>query len=133
MNNKEIFSKFNTIAVYGMSTNTYKAAHSVPAFFHKKGYKIIPINPSAEEIIGIKAYKKLEDIPDKIEILNVFRPSEDALEAVREAVDRRKSRGDIDLIWLQEGIINNEAKQLAESNGIIFIQDKCLYKEYYNQ
>ncbi len=116
-----------------MSTNTYKAAHTVPAFFHKQGYTIIPINPSAEEIIGLKAYKQLADIPEHIEILNVFRPSEDALEVVKEAIERKKAKGDIELIWLQEGIINNQAKHLAESNGIIFIQDKCIYKEFYNQ
>lgn len=127
---KEIFDNYNTIAVYGMSSNESKAAHYVPAFLMTQGYNILPINPIAEEIAGKKVYKNLLDIPEKIEILNVFRPSEQALGVVKEAVERKKQKGDIDLIWLQEGIINNEAESLARENGIEFIQDRCMYKEY---
>ncbi len=115
-----------------MSTNTSKPSHSVPAFLHSKGYDIIPINPSADEIIGLKSHKNLKDVPDVIDILNVFRPSKDALAVVEQAIERFKSKGDIKLIWLQEGIINDEAKKLAEDNGIEFIQDKCMRKEYMN-
>ena len=127
---KEIFDKYNTIAVYGMSTNPRKAANSVPTYFIAEGYKVIPINPVADEIAGEKAYSKLLDIPDKIEILNVFRPSEDSLGVVQEAVERNNQKGDIDLIWLQEGIINYEAENLAKENGIEFVQDRCMYKEH---
>ena len=127
---KEIFERYKTIAVVGMSKNPAKASYSVPKFFIDNGYKVIPVNPTADEIDGIKVYKTLSDIPDIIEILNVFRPSDIALEVVQEAIERRKTKGDIKLIWLQEGIINDEAKKLAEDNGIEFIQDKCMYKLY---
>jgi predicted CoA-binding protein len=130
MNFEEIFSKYKNIAVYGMSKSPYKAAHSVPAFFMRQGYNIIPINPSTEEILNQKSYKNILDIPQNIDILNVFRPSEDVLDIVKEAVERHKQKGDISLIWLQEGIVNQEAKLLAEENGIQFIQDLCMYKEY---
>ena len=129
---KEIFDNYKIIAVYGMSTNGAKPSHHVPAFLLSQGYNIIPVNPVANEIAGQKVYKNLFDIPDEIEILNVFRPSALALEVVQEAVERKKAKGDIKLIWLQEGIINDEAKKLAEDNGIEFIQDRCMYKEYQN-
>jgi uncharacterized protein len=127
---KEIFEKYKTIAVYGMSKNPAKAANYVPAYLRGQGYNIIPINPTANEIDGLRCYPKLADVPDKIEILNVFRPSEDALDAVIEAVERKRTKGDIELIWLQEGIINDDAKLLAETNGIAFVQDKCMLKEH---
>lgn len=130
MTMKEIFENYKTIAVYGMSANPSKAAYTVPVFFLNKGYKIIPINPTAEEIAGQKVYKTIMDIPDNIDILNVFRPSEQCFDVVKEAIERNKKKGDIKLIWLQEGIINNDAKKLAEENGIQFIQDRCMYKEY---
>ncbi len=129
---KEIFDNYKTIAVYGMSTNEAKPSHHVPAFLLSQGYNIIPVNPVADEIAGQKVYKNLYDIPDEIEVLNVFRPSAQALEVVQEAVERKKAKGDIKLIWLQEGIINDDAKKIAKENGIEFIQDKCMYKEYQN-
>ena len=129
---KEIFEKYKTIAVYGMSTNASKPSHHVPVFFIKEGYNVIPVNPVASEIAGNKAYKFLIDIPEEIDILNVFRPSDDCLEVVQEAVARKKAKGDIKLIWLQEGIENDSARKLAEENGIEFIEDKCMYKEFVN-
>ena len=127
---KEIFENYKTIAVYGMSTNPSKPSHTVPVFLSEKGYNIVPINPVANEIACQKAYKNIADIPNEIDILNVFRPSAAALGVVEEAVLRKKAKGDIKLIWLQEGIINDDAKKLAEENEIEFIQDKCMYREY---
>lgn len=132
MTMNEIFENNKTIAVYGMSKNPAKAAFTVPNFFIGKGYNIIPVNPTAEEIADRKCYHVLMDIPDNIDILNVFRPSEDCLKVTEEAVARKKAKGDIKLIWLQEGIVNEEAKLLAEANGIEFIQDMCMFKEYMN-
>jgi hypothetical protein len=130
MTYKEVFSKYHSIAVYGMSKNPSKPAHSVPAFLMNKGYEIIPVNPTADVILDLKVYPNLEDIPEEIDILNVFRPSEDALKIVEEAVIRHNKSGDIKLIWLQEGIISDDAKKLAEENGIEFIQNRCMYKEF---
>jgi predicted CoA-binding protein len=126
----EIFSNYKNIAVYGMSKNPSKPSNSVPVFFIGKGYNIIPVNPTIEEVEGRKSYPNIADVPDKIDILNVFRRSEQCLEVVEEAVARKKLKGDISLIWLQEGIVNDEAKKLAEENGIEFVQDKCMYQEY---
>ena len=130
MSYKHIFDNYKTIAVYGMSTNPVKPSNYVPAFLESNGYRIIPINPVAQEIDGKKSYPKIADVPDKIEILEVFRPSEQCLDVVNEAVERKKAKGDINVIWLQEGIINDEAKKLAEDNGFEFVQDRCMKKEY---
>lgn len=127
---KEVFEKYKTVAVFGMSKNSSKAANYVPTYLREQGYMIIPINPSATQIDGLTAYPNIADVPDRIEILNVFRPSEEALDVVKEAIERHKAKGDIDLIWLQEGIINDEAKAIALENGIEFIQDKCMLREH---
>ncbi len=130
MTTQEILSKYKTIAVYGMSGNPSKPAYEIPEFMIEKGYNIIPINPKEEEILGKKVYHNLMDVPDKIEILNVFRPSQEAVEVVKQAIERKKVKGDIDVIWLQLGIYNDEAKALAEDNAIEFVQNKCLKIEY---
>ncbi len=116
-----------------MSNNNEKPAYKVPVFMNKNGYKIIPVNPKYDEIAGHKAYSDLLDIPEEIEILNVFRPSEEAVDVVKQAIERKKKRGDIKLIWLQLGIANEEAKELALQNGFEFIQDKCMHIEYMNK
>lgn len=130
MEMKEIFEKYKNIAVYGMSTNLEKAAHNVPGYMLKKGYNVIPINPTAETIMKQKVYKNIMDIPDSIDILNIFRPQDEALEIVKEAVERKNAKGDIKLIWLQLGLQNAEAKKLAEENGIEYIENKCIYVEH---
>lgn len=128
---KEILEKFKSIAVFGMSSNPSKPAYYVPKFLMDKGYEIFPINPKADEIAGRKVYRDLLSIPEKVEVLEVFRPSDQVLEPVKQAVERKKKTGDIKAVWLQEGITNEEAKKLAEENGLSFVQNKCMYKEYY--
>lgn len=132
MNYKEIFSKYKSIAVYGMSANESKPSHYVPVYMMNKGYEVYPINPVSPEIAGRKVYKTIADVPGEIDILNVFRPSEEAPEVVRYAIERKKAKGDIKLIWLQDGIISEEAKKLAEENGIEFIQNACMFREHKN-
>ena len=127
---KEILEMNHTITVYGMSTNPEKPAHYVPVFLQSKGYTIIPVNPKADTIAECKCYPTLEDIEEKIDILLVFRPSDQVLDVVKEAVDRKKATGDIDVIWLQLGIQNNEARKLAEEAGIPFIQNRCMKIEH---
>ncbi|PKL84954.1 MAG: CoA-binding protein [Ignavibacteriae bacterium HGW-Ignavibacteriae-1] len=129
---REIFESYETIAVYGMSKNEDKAAHTVPIFMHEQGYNVIPINPSVDSILNLKAYPSLDEVPDEIEILNVFRPSEQAFDVVKEAVKRHKEKGDIKLIWLQQGIVSEEGKKLALDNGIEFVQNRCMYVEFLN-
>lgn len=127
---KEIFERYKTIAVVGMSKNPQKAAHYVPVYLRGQGYTLIPVNPTTDEIAGLKSYATLDEIPEAIEILNIFRPSEEALAVVEAAVARKRARGDIDVIWLQLGIHNDAARQLAEAAGIIFVQNLCMYAEH---
>ena len=130
MNTQEILDKYKNITVYGMSTNSSKPANYVPFFMYNKGYEINAVNPTTEDINGIKSYPSLAEVEGKIEILNVFRASEKCLAVVEEAVERKKAKGDIDVIWLQLGIVNEDARKLAEENGIEFVQDRCLMQEY---
>ena len=127
---REIFQRYRNVAVYGMSRDPGEPAHSVPAYLLSKGYNVIPVNPYADEIIGRKSYPDLKEIEERIDIVEVFRPSADVVDVVKQALARKKERGDIAVIWLQEGIENEEARELAEEMGIVFIQDRCMYKEF---
>jgi hypothetical protein len=113
-----------------MSKNSTKAANYVPAYLREQGYTIIPVNPTADEIDGLKCYHSLAEVSDTIEILNVFRPSADVPAIVEEAIARKNSVGDIKVIWLQESIESDEGEAMAKENGIAFIQDKCMMKEH---
>lgn len=130
MNFEYIFDNYKNIAVYGMSEHPVKAAHSVPAYMHHHNYNILPINPRADVLLGKPVYRKLSDVAEEIDILNVFRPSHELVDIVKEAIERRKKRGDIKLIWVQEGLFSDEAALLAKENDIDYIQNICMYKEY---
>ncbi len=130
MNFEEIFEKFKTIAVVGMSIYPNKAAHSVPLFMKKNGYNIIPVNPNHLEIAKMKSYSCITEIDEDVDIVNVFRPSSFALDIIKKCVERKQTKGDVKCIWLQEGIFSEEGRKLAEENGIIFIEDECMYKAY---
>jgi hypothetical protein len=125
----EIFKKNESIAVFGMSRSMKKPSNWIPVYLSTRNYNIIHINPQAAHIKGWKSYPDLRSIPGQIDILQIFRPPEDALDIVRKAIERRKSRGDIKVIWLQEGE-DEEARELAESEDITFIQGLCMYREY---
>lgn len=125
---QNILRNSKNIAVYGFSKNPEKVAHTIPVFLSRNGYSVLGINPQPFEMDEIKVYSTLAEIPDEIDILNVFRPSEYYLDVAKEAVERKKEHRDIKVLWLQEGIINNDAKALAETNEIVFIQDTCIFK-----
>jgi uncharacterized protein len=127
---RDIFTRYRTIAVYGMSKNPEKAAYRVPAYLSSKGYVIIPVNPSADRILDRKCFPGLSVIEEKTDIVEVFRLSDQVLAVVKEALSRKKTKGDIAVIWLQEGIRNEEARQLAEDHGVTFVQNRCMLKEY---
>ncbi len=126
----ETLDSAKTIAVVGMSRDPAKPSHSVPKYLSEHGFQVIPVNPSAAEIINLKCYPSLTEVPVDVDIVDVFRPSADALEVVKEALRRKAERGDIKCIWLQRGIRNDEARELAEAAGITFIQDRCIYIEH---
>lgn len=117
--------ELKNIAVVGMSKNPAKAAHYVPKYLSEKGYNIIPVNPTADEILGKKCYSELSDIPDQVDIVDVFRPSEQVIPVVNEAIKLKPK-----VIWLQEGIHNVEAESLAQKAGIEVIFNRCMLAEH---
>lgn len=125
-----IFDTFSTIAVYGMSQQRGKPANNIPKYLRSKGFEIIPINPNHKKIMGLKCYPNLLDIEKSIDIVQVFRPSREAVNITEEAILRKSIKNDIKVIWLQKGLKNNTAKRFAQQNDILFIQDKCMYEMY---
>jgi len=121
----KILEKSKTIAVVGASRNPSKAAHSIPKYLKEHGYTIILVNPKAETILEEKVYPSLAKIPVQVDIVDIFRPSEDTPKVVEEAVKLKPK-----LIWLQLGIINDKAKEIAEKHGIPFVMDKCMKIEH---
>ena len=127
---EDILKSVKNIAVYGMSKNISKAAYTVPMYMKRNGFNIIPINPTTDEIGGMKCYRRLADVEEHIDMLNVFRPSEMSVDIVNEAIERKNTNSDIDVIWFQLGIMSKEAKELAEKEGFTYIEDKCIYIEF---
>jgi uncharacterized protein len=114
------------IAVVGMSKNMEKAAHYVPKYLIEKGYNVIPVNPTTSEILGRKSYSSISEVPENIDIIDVFRRSEDVPNVI---VDAMKKKG-IKYIWMQEGIYNEEAESKAKENGFDVIYNRCMMAEH---
>jgi uncharacterized protein len=121
------FYRLKNIAVVGMSKNEEKPAHQVPKYLIAHGYNIIPVNPTLTEVLGKKSYPSIEDIPEKIDIVDVFRRSEDAPAVIDDAI--RKKDG-IKVIWMQIGIYNEEAEKKAKENGIDVVYNRCMMEEH---
>jgi len=113
------------VAVIGMSKHQEKAAHFVPKYLSENGFEIIPVNPNSDEILNKKCYKEINDIKDDIDIVDVFRPSEDVLPFVKDAIKKNPK-----VIWLQEGIHNEEAENLAREHGIDVVFNRCMLAEH---
>ena len=124
---KEILSNYKTIAMVGVSKDEKKPSTIVMKYMQKYGFKVIPVNPRAkgEKILGEQVYAKLEDIKIPIEIVNVFRPSKEAINFARDAV-----KIDAKVLWLQLGIRCKEAKALVENNQIQYVENRCTKMEY---
>jgi len=115
----------NKVAVIGMSKHSSKAAHNVPKYLLDCGYDVIPVNPTAKEILGKKCYNSILEIDEEIEIVDIFRPSAQILPFVLEAIKKKPK-----VIWLQEGIHNSEAEELARNKGIKVIFNRCMLAEH---
>lgn len=122
---KLILENSKTIAVIGCSSNPEKAAHRIPKYMKEQGYRIIPVNPNSDKILGEKSHKSILDVNEQVDIVDIFRPSEECLEVVEEAIKIKPK-----VIWMQTGIINEEAKRLAENNGIKVVMDRCMMVEH---
>lgn len=120
---KDIYKNIKNIAVIGISPKEDRPSNKVSLELQKRAYKIIPINPNYEEVLGEKAYKDIADINEKIDIAVLFVNSNRALEEVKKAIDKKVS-----YIWLQEGVVSEEGKILSEAAGIPFMMDRCIYK-----
>lgn len=120
----------NPIAVVGCSRTAGKAAHEIPSYLQRHGYRIVPVNPMADEILGETAYDTLHDVPDEVSLVNVFRPSREVSGIVDRVLDRNESRGDAGAIWLQLGIRDDEAAARAEAGGLEIVQDRCMKVEH---
>jgi predicted CoA-binding protein len=120
------FYALTNIAVIGMSKNEDKAAHYVPKYLIDRGYNVIPVNPTATEILGRKSYATVSSIQDRIDIVDVFRRSEDMPGVVEDAL----KKGGMKVIWMQEGIYSKEAEKMAEEKGISVVYNRCMMAEH---
>ena len=121
---KDVFT-LKKIAVIGMSKHSIKAAHFVPKYLSEQGFDIIPINPTTNEILGKKCYPDISSVQHSIDIVDIFRPSEQVLSVIPDAIKKKPK-----VIWLQEGIHNAEAEKLAMKEGIIVIFNRCMLAEH---
>jgi predicted CoA-binding protein len=124
-NPAEILKKYKTIAVVGLSPNRMRPSNGVSQYMKSQGYRIIPVNPGHAEILGEKSYRRLEDIPEPVEIVNVFRRSEEVEPVVNSAIAIGARA-----VWLQEGIRNDDAASRAAEAGLDVVQDRCILKEH---
>jgi predicted CoA-binding protein len=118
---EQILKESNTIAVVGASTNPAKAAYSIPATLQSAGFDIIPINPKAEEILGQPVRRSLADIDVPVDVVQVFRPSQEAPDIARAAASIGAK-----VLWLQLGLRSEEAKKIAEEGGMDYVEDRCM-------
>lgn len=127
---REVLKKYKTIAVVGASKNPAKDANSVPQFMKDHGYKIIPVNPTADEIVGEKVYPTLADIPSPIattvDIVDVFRPSEELPQVAQQVIEMHRKNGRPLVFWAQLGLENEEAKRMLSENKIPYVMNMCL-------
>ena len=129
-----ILSQCKTVAIVGLSRNPSKDSHAVANYLQTEGYEIIPVNPFCEEVMGKKCYKSLKDIPDeiagRIEIVNIFRPTSDIPPIVSQAIDLRKKHAKPEVIWMQLGIVNEEAARVAKYAGMTVVMNRCIKIEH---
>jgi predicted CoA-binding protein len=118
---QQILRAARIIAVVGLSSNPDRSSHGVAAYLQKRGYRIIPVNPNESEVLGEKSYARLEDVPEKVDVVDVFRRAEYAPEIVKSAI-----RIGAKAVWLQLGVRNEEAEKLAREAGVLFVQDVCM-------
>jgi predicted CoA-binding protein len=122
---KDLLQKAHTIAVVGLSSSRLRASYGVSQYMQSAGYRIIPVNPNEREVLGEKSYPRLEDVPEKIDVVDVFRRSEFVPEIVDAAI-RVGARA----IWMQEGVVNEAAAQRARDAGLFVVMDACILREH---
>jgi predicted CoA-binding protein len=121
---ERILRSYDTITVVGASRASFKAAHSVPAHMQRHGWRIIPVNPHADQLFGERVYRTLAGVPEQVGLVDVFRPSAQTPDIARQAVAAGAST-----LWLQLGIASAEARAIAEDAGLLYVEDRCLVIE----
>ena len=121
---KRVLERARTVAVVGISDDPEKPSHSVPAFLQRIGYRVIPVNPRLDEVLGERAYRSLDEVREPIDVVEVFRSPRHAPAIARQAVAIGAGA-----LWLQEGIRSDEARAIAEAGGLAFVEDRCMRLE----
>ena len=122
---RELLRAARVIAVVGLSSNRRRPSHGVSQYMQRAGYRIIPVNPNESEVLGERAYPSIEAVPEKIDIVDIFRRSEFVSEIVDQAI-----RVGATAVWMQEGVVDEEAAARARAAGLIVIMDRCILKEH---
>jgi len=122
---KKLLQKSKTIAVVGLSSNPARASNRIAGFLIEKGYRVIPVNPKEKSVLGQKAYPDLRSIPDKIDIVDVFRNPSIVPDIVEAAVACK-----VGAVWLQENVVSTEAFSRGERAGLMMVMDRCIFKEH---
>jgi hypothetical protein len=122
---KELYNSIKTIATVGISGNPEKPSFGITLYLKERGYRIIPVNPTAKEIHGEKVYPDLPSIPDKVDVVQLFRPSEEVMPFVEQAIQIGAR-----VVWMQEGIYNPEAARKAEAAGLQVVMNRCMRAEH---
>lgn len=122
---KQIVTSYKVIAVVGLSPDAGKPSYEVAAYLQRAGYRIIPVNPACQEILGERCYPSLAEIPEEVEIVDVFRRAEFLPEIVAQAIAKGAKA-----VWMQEGIVNEAAAATAQAAGLAVVMDRCLLKEH---
>jgi uncharacterized protein len=121
----DLLKKSHVIAVVGLSSKKFRPSYGVAEYMQKEGYRIIPVNPNETEVLGEKAYARLEDVPEHVDIVDIFRRSEYVAPLVEEAIRRGASA-----VWMQEGVVDEEAAEKARAAGLAVVMDRCILKEH---
>ena len=122
---RQLLNEAKTIAVVGLSSDVFRPSFGVAQYMQKQGYRIIPVNPNETEVLGEKSYGSLDDIPEAVDIVNVFRRPEAVME-VTEAAIRKGAKA----VWMQEGVVNEAAAERARVAGLTVVMDVCILKEH---
>ena len=120
-----IVKEAKTVAVVGASNDPEKYSNEVATYLKEHGYHVIPVNPTEEEVLGERAYDTVDEVPEKVDVVDVFLPPEKTPEIAEDAV-----RAGAKVLWLQEGIKNPEARQIAEEGGLTYVEDRCMLKTH---
>lgn len=120
-----ILKEAKTLAVVGLSPKEHRTSHKVSSYLQENGYRIIPVYPREDKILGEKVYRNVSEIKEKVDLVLVFRRSEEVVEIVKDALSVKPA-----YLWMQQGIVNEEAAEIARAAGIKVIMDKCMYKEH---